>query len=116
MTHSSSSALAVAGAIRRDGSVPFRVLKLLQRHGLMSDINVWELNEAFAVQVPLRDRSASPAKKRQGARYVIGHPFGMTGSRMVGTLANESSAARRGTAGDDLLGWGKGSGAVRGRQ
>src|SRR5882724_2336415 len=71
----------------------FAVPKLLQRHGLkVSDIDVWELNEAFAVQVLYcRDRlGIDPAKLNiNGGSVSIGHPFGMTGSRMVGTLGNE---------------------------
>jgi acetyl-CoA acyltransferase len=71
----------------------FAVPKLLQRHGLkVGDIDVWELNEAFAVQVLYcRDRlGIDPAKLNvNGGSISIGHPFGMTGSRMVGTLANE---------------------------
>jgi len=71
----------------------FAVPKLLQRHGLkVSDIDVWELNEAFAVQVLYcRDRlGIDPAKLNvNGGSVSIGHPFGMTGSRMAGTLANE---------------------------
>ncbi len=71
----------------------FAVPKLLKRHGLkIDDIDVWELNEAFAVQVVYcRDRlGLDPAKLNvNGGSISIGHPFGMTGSRMVGTLANE---------------------------
>jgi acetyl-CoA acyltransferase len=71
----------------------FAVPKLLQRHGLkVDDIDLWELNEAFAVQVVYcRDRlGLDPAKLNvNGGSISIGHPFGMTGSRMVGTLANE---------------------------
>ena len=71
----------------------FAVPKLLRRHGLKGDdIDVWELNEAFAVQVVYcRDRlGLDPAKLNvNGGSVSIGHPFGMTGSRMVGTLANE---------------------------
>jgi len=71
----------------------FAVPKLLKRHGLkVEDIDVWELNEAFASQVVYcRDRlGLDPAKlNRNGGSISIGHPFGMTGSRMVGTLANE---------------------------
>jgi acetyl-CoA acyltransferase len=69
------------------------VPKLLARHGLkIDDIDVWELNEAFASQVVYcRDRlGIDPAKLNpNGGSISIGHPFGMTGSRMVGTLANE---------------------------
>jgi acetyl-CoA acetyltransferase family protein len=68
----------------------FAVPKLLQRHGLkIDDIDVWELNEAFAVQVVYcRDRLGLDLEKLNvnGGSISIGHPFGMTGSRMVGTL------------------------------
>jgi acetyl-CoA acyltransferase len=71
----------------------FAVPKLLKRHNLKVDeIDLWELNEAFAVQVVYcRDRlGLDPAKLNvNGGSISIGHPFGMTGSRMVGTLANE---------------------------
>ena len=71
----------------------FAVPKLLKRHGLtIDDIDVWELNEAFAVQVVYcRDRLAIDQEKLNvnGGSISIGHPFGMTGSRMVGTIANE---------------------------
>ena len=71
----------------------FAVPKLLERHSLkIDDIDVWELNEAFAVQVVYcRDRLGIDPDKLNvnGGSISIGHPFGMTGSRMVGTLANE---------------------------
>jgi len=71
----------------------FAVPKLLQRQGLkIEDIDLWELNEAFAVQVIYcRDRLGIPMDKLNvnGGSISIGHPFGMTGSRLVGTLANE---------------------------
>jgi acetyl-CoA acyltransferase len=71
----------------------FAVPKLLKRTGLeMDDIGLWELNEAFAVQVIYcRDRLGIDPEKLNvnGGSISIGHPFGMTGSRMVGTLANE---------------------------
>lgn len=71
----------------------FAVPKLLQRTGRrMEDIDIWELNEAFAVQVVYcRDRLGIPMEKLNvnGGSIAIGHPFGMTGSRMTGTLANE---------------------------
>jgi len=71
----------------------FAVPKLLGRHGLqVSDIDVWELNEAFASQVVYcRDRLGIPMDKLNwnGGSISIGHPFGMTGSRLVGTLGNE---------------------------
>ena len=71
----------------------FAVPKLLGRRGLqVQDIDLWELNEAFAVQVLYcRDRLGIPQDKLNvnGGSVSIGHPFGMTGSRMTGTLANE---------------------------
>lgn len=71
----------------------FAIPKLLKRHGLkIDDIDLWELNEAFAVQVVYcRDRMGiDPAKLNvNGGSIAIGHPFGMTGSRLVGTIANE---------------------------
>ena len=71
----------------------FAVPKLLDRLGLkVSDIDLWELNEAFAVQVIYcRDRLGIPNDRLNvnGGSISIGHPFGMTGSRMVGTLAYE---------------------------
>jgi acetyl-CoA acyltransferase len=71
----------------------FAVPKVLKRSGLgMDDIDLWELNEAFAVQVVYcRDRLGIPMDKLNvnGGSIAIGHPFGMTGSRMVGTMANE---------------------------
>jgi acetyl-CoA acyltransferase len=71
----------------------FAIPKLLKRNGLkMEDIDLWELNEAFAVQVIYcQDRLGIDPQKLNvnGGSIAIGHPFGMTGSRMVGTLANE---------------------------
>jgi acetyl-CoA acyltransferase len=71
----------------------FAVPKLLGRTGIkMDDVDLWELNEAFAVQVVYcRDRLGIDPDKLNvnGGSISIGHPFGMTGSRMVGTLANE---------------------------
>jgi len=71
----------------------FAVPKLLQRAGLkMEDVDLWELNEAFAVQVIYcRERLGIDPEKLNvnGGSISIGHPFGMTGSRMVGTIANE---------------------------
>ena len=71
----------------------FAIPKLLKRTGLkLDDIGLWELNEAFAVQVVYcRDKLGIDPKKLNvnGGSIAIGHPFGMTGSRMVGTIANE---------------------------
>ena len=66
----------------------FAVPKLLQRTGLkMDDIGLWELNEAFAVQtVYCRDRLGLPNDllNVNGGAISIGHPYGMSGSRMIG--------------------------------
>jgi acetyl-CoA acyltransferase len=71
----------------------FAVPKLLQKHGLrVGDIDLWELNEAFASQtLYCRDRLGIDPEKYNvnGGSIAIGHPFGMTGSRLVGTIANE---------------------------
>jgi acetyl-CoA acyltransferase len=71
----------------------FAVPKLLRRAGLeVEDVDLWELNEAFAVQVVYcRDCLGIDPQKLNvnGGSISIGHPFGMTGSRMTGTLANE---------------------------
>ena len=71
----------------------FAVPKLLKRSGVrLSDIDVWELNEAFAVQVLYccDHLGIDPEKLNpNGGSISIGHPYGMTGSRMVGTIANE---------------------------
>ena len=71
----------------------YAIPKLLKRHGLqIKDIDVWELNEAFASQVVYcRDTLGLDPDKLNvnGGSISIGHPFGMTGSRMVGTIANE---------------------------
>lgn len=66
----------------------FAVPKLLKRAGLtVDDIGIWELNEAFAVQVVYcRDQlGIDPARLNvDGGAIAIGHPFGMSGSRMTG--------------------------------
>jgi acetyl-CoA acetyltransferase family protein len=76
----------------------FAVPKLLKKHGLtVDDIDVWELNEAFASQVVYcRDRLGLPMDRLNvnGGSIAIGHPFGMTGSRLVGTLAHEMRRRR----------------------
>jgi acetyl-CoA acetyltransferase family protein len=76
----------------------FAVPKLLSKHGLrVDDVDVWELNEAFASQVVYcRDRLGLPMEKLNpnGGSIAIGHPFGMTGSRLVGTIMNEMTRRR----------------------
>ena len=66
----------------------FAVPKLLARHGLtLDDIGLWELNEAFAVQVVYcRDRLGIPMERLNvdGGAVAIGHPYGMSGARMAG--------------------------------
>jgi len=66
----------------------FAVPRLLERTGLtMDQIDLWELNEAFAVQVVYcRDRLRIPMQRLNvdGGAIAIGHPYGMSGARMVG--------------------------------
>jgi acetyl-CoA acyltransferase len=71
----------------------FAIPRLLERAGLsIDDIDLWELNEAFASQcLYCRDElKIDPAKYNvNGGSIAIGHPFGMTGSRLTGTLLRE---------------------------
>ena len=71
----------------------FAVPKLLERAGLgIGDVDLWELNEAFASQcVYCRDRLEIDPEiyNVDGGAISIGHPFGMTGSRLVGHLVRE---------------------------
>lgn len=82
--------LAVAGCASDEMGIGpvFAVPKLLARHGLkMSDIGLWELNEAFASQVIYcRDTLGidNEIMNVNGGAISIGHPFGMSGARMVG--------------------------------
>ena len=66
----------------------FAVPRLLARHGLkVSDIGLWELNEAFASQsIYCRDKLGIDPElvNVNGGAISIGHPFGMSGARMVG--------------------------------
>jgi acetyl-CoA C-acetyltransferase len=66
----------------------FAVPRLLERHGLtIDDVDLWELNEAFAVQVLYcRDTLGIPDEKLNvnGGSISIGHPYGMSGARMTG--------------------------------
>lgn len=82
--------LAVAGCAPEEMGIGpvFAVPKLLKRHGLkVDDIGLWELNEAFACQaLYCADQIGIPADKLNvnGGAIAIGHPFGMSGARMVG--------------------------------
>ncbi|MDB3950412.1 thiolase family protein [Gammaproteobacteria bacterium] len=71
----------------------FSVPKLLKSHNMsVDDIDLWELNEAFAVQVAYcRDQLGISMDKLNvnGGSISIGHPFGMTGSRQVGHIVRE---------------------------
>lgn len=76
----------------------FAVPRLLERHGLkVDDIDLWELNEAFASQcLYSRDKlGIDPAKYNvNGGSIAIGHPYGMTGARLTGHILLEGQ--RRG--------------------
>ncbi|EEB77276.1 acetyl-CoA acetyltransferases subfamily protein [marine gamma proteobacterium HTCC2148] len=82
--------LAVAGCHSDEMGIGpvFAVPQLLKRHGLaIADIDLWELNEAFACQViHCRDELGIDNDKLNvnGGSISIGHPFGMSGARMVG--------------------------------
>jgi acetyl-CoA C-acetyltransferase len=81
---------AVAGCAPEEMGIGpvFAVPKLLSRHGLkVDDIGLWELNEAFAVQaVYCRDRLGIDNDRYNvdGGAIAIGHPYGMSGARLVG--------------------------------
>ncbi|WP_435140934.1 acetyl-CoA C-acyltransferase [Pseudopelagicola sp. nBUS_19] len=76
----------------------FAVPRLLERHGLcVGDIDIWELNEAFASQaIYCRDRLRIDPQKVNvnGGSIAIGHPFGMTGGRLTAHILHEGK--RRG--------------------
>ncbi|MEM1402273.1 MAG: acetyl-CoA C-acyltransferase [Pseudomonadota bacterium] len=92
--------MAVAGnAPEEMGIAPiYAIPKLLQQHGLrVEDIDLWELNEAFAVQaLYCRDHLGIDPElfNVNGGGISIGHPYGMTGSRLVGHILIEGK--RRG--------------------
>ncbi len=87
------SAVAGCGPEEMGIGPVFAVPKLLKRHGLtLDDIDIVELNEAFASQVLYCKRELDiPDEKLNpmGGSISIGHPFGMTGSRMTGQLLRE---------------------------
>ena len=74
----------------------YAVPKLLKRHGLTADdIGIWELNEAFAVQVIYcRDRLGIPNERLNvnGGAISVGHPYGMSGARLALTAMHELHA------------------------
>jgi len=82
--------MAVAGCAPEEMGIGpvFAVPRLLERHGLrMADIGLWELNEAFACQgLYCRDKLGIDPEiyNVNGGAISIGHPYGMTGARMVG--------------------------------
>ena len=82
--------MAVAGCAPDEMGIGpvFAVPKLLARHGLrVDDIDLWELNEAFACQVIYcRDRLGIDPDKLNvdGGAISVGHPYGMSGARMTG--------------------------------
>ena len=82
--------IAVAGCAPEEMGIGpiFAVPKLLQQHGLkIDDIGLWELNEAFAVQaLYCRNRLGIDPERYNvdGGAISIGHPYGMSGARMVG--------------------------------
>lgn len=81
-------AVAGCGADEMGIGPVFAIPKLLQRTGLkMDDVGLWELNEAFASQVLYcQDKLGIPSENLNvnGGAISIGHPFGMSGARMVG--------------------------------
>ena len=82
--------MAVAGLKPEEMGIGpvYAIPKLLKQHGLkIDDIGLWELNEAFAVQVLYcRDKLGIPNDRLNvnGGAISIGHPYGMSGARMVG--------------------------------
>ena len=92
--------LAVAGCGPEEMGIGpvFAIPKLLEKHGLsVDDIDIWELNEAFASQVLYcRDKLRIPNDRLNvsGGAISVGHPYGMSGARMTGHIMHEGK--RRG--------------------
>jgi acetyl-CoA C-acetyltransferase len=90
-----SSVAAIRPEIMGLGPIP-AVKKVLEQAGMtIADIDVLELNEAFAAQVvPCRDEWGIDAEKLNpnGGAIALGHPFGMTGARIMTTLLNNLDA------------------------
>ena len=92
--------LAVAGCAPDEMGIGpvFAVPKLLQRHGLtVDDIDLWELNEAFASQALYCQRQLGIPLERMnvnGGSIAMGHPFGVSGARLVGHLLLEGRRRR----------------------
>ncbi|UXC20612.1 acetyl-CoA C-acyltransferase [Comamonas squillarum] len=101
--------LAIAGCEPDEMGIGpvFAVPKLLARHGLtVQDIDLWELNEAFASQALYCQRKLGIPMERlnvNGGAISIGHPFGMTGARLTGHILLEGQ--RRKARGEKVK-WG----------